>query len=231
MPVVIGSYNFWRAGRIPSGEVMARGSSLKKIVFGLVVLVGLGFLFARTLQNVGSTPYTVPAGALVPWVLEAGVPTGPGAAALRLRPPREVNLTLFDQVFDRTMESYTSPAEPGITLVLFRELQSLGPSVAPERLLELAERAGLAEAIPQPRCMAVYRTEGGREERLFYVLFDLPGFEAFRTELGAAGDGTSDLLDLVPALLVASSDPRRLDQMPPRDALEASCEAPVEPLG
>lgn len=211
---------------------MARGNSLKKIALGLVVVVGLGFLFARTLRNVGSTPYTVPAAALVPWVLEAGVPRSPGAAALRLRPPREVNLTLFDQVFDRTMESYTSPAEPGIPLVLFHELRSLGPTGSPDRLLELAERVGLSEAIPQPRCMAVYRTPGGREERLFFVLFDLPAFEAFRAELASGGgDASSALVDLTPALLVASSDPRRLDEMPPPDALERSCEAPVEPVG
>ena len=211
---------------------MARSTASKKIAFALIVLAGLAYLFARTLRDVGSTPYTLPAVGLVPWTLEAGTPRAPDAAVLRLRPPREVNLSLFDQVFQRTMESYTSPAEPGIPLLLLRELQALGPSGSPERLLELAERSGLAEAVPQPRCMAVYRTSGGREERLFFVLFDLPAFDVFRAELGGGPGGPPpDLLDLAPALLVASSDPRRLDEMPPRPALEAACEAPVEPVG
>lgn len=209
-------------------------SVLTKMLLVTTIVVVLGFAFARTLRNVGSAPYVVNRTALGAWTLEIGEPRGPEAPVVRLRPPRGLTPALFDQVFQRTMESYTTPAQPGIPLALYREVAGAvdGPA-SPDVLLALARRVGFPSAPLTPRCMAVHRTQRGREQRAFFVLFDAPAFDRFRDELAgilAASETPAQFRPdaLAPALLVATSDPRRLDDVIPRALLDSACEAPVE---
>ena len=212
---------------------MARRSSpLVKIAFGLAALALLGYLFASTLEDVGSAPYTVVADQLEGWTIGAGDVRRPAAPALMLRPPTALPLDLFDQVFQRTMESYTTPADPGIPLVLPHELGAAAGVLTADALTTLAVEAGLDGVTLTPRCVSVYRTSVGREQRLFFVLFDLPAFGRFRAALATRLrelDPTSafEAEALSPALLVAASEAGLLGAVPPRDALEAACEAPV----
>ena len=215
---------------------MAQKNRLVKVAFFLGSLALLGYLFAATLTDVSSDPYDVRGADLRQWTIEADESGDPDGPALSLRPPRELPLSLFDQVFQRTMESYTTPAEPGIPLVLRRELAGTPMSMPATTLFEMAHAAGLGSSRLTPTCMAVYRTHNGREQRRFFVLFDLPPFERFRVavhdQLRAWDTATTfDPGALAPALLIASSDPGRLRELPTRATLEQSCEAAVESQG
>ena len=210
---------------------MASRSPLGILAKVAVAIVGLGvlaYLFASTLSDVTSQPYTVPAAALEGWTIELDPPLGPDGPLLSLRPPPELGMSLFDQVFMRTMESYATPANPGITLVSRREYEAALAEVGgPNGLLKLAEREGLASGTLVPECMAVHRTSGGREQRLFFVLFDLPAFERFREAVAERAAGTFDPAALAPALLIAVSDARLLTQGMPSGQLGLQCGAPV----
>lgn len=203
-----------------------------KVFLGLGALAGLAYLFASTLSDVSSEPYEVSAGQLRQWTIEPGPLGDPQAPVLMLRPPRELTMGLFDQVFQRTMESYTTPADPGIPLLQRSELQA-APPIPPDTLIAMAHEAGLGTTELTPTCMAVYRTDAGREQRLFFVLFEVSGFARFREDVrdqlvASGADTTFEPEALAPALLIASSDPRLLREMPPRADLEQACEAPVE---
>ena len=215
---------------------MQRRSALVKVVTSLAALGVVGYLFALTLRDVASEPYTVRPDRLQGWRVETGQPVGPEGPLLALRPPAPMGL--FDQVFQRTMESFTSPVAPGIALVLRGELEAAtADAISGADLLEIARTVGLAAAPLEPRCMAVHRTTGGREQRLFFVLFDMPQFDRFRGALAELIDergGDRSRFDpdaLSPALLVASSERATLRQLPSRSQLEEDCEAPVMVLG
>ena len=213
---------------------MRRGNPLGKVVLGLVVLTVFGILFASALRDVASEPYTVSAGDLRQWTVALHQRSGPDGPLIVLRPPTALPMGLFDQVFQRTMESFTTPVEPGIPLVLQREfVSSLAGAVTPEELVGLARGAGLENASLRPHCMAVHRTSGGREQRQFFVLFELPQLAQFRASVASvvqARGGTGVPFDpeaVSAALLVATSDARLLWQVPRRAGLEGECEAPV----
>ena len=214
---------------------MAVRSLLLKSMLGLAVLLGLGFLFAATLRDVASAPYIVRQDDLQRWTVELSTRADPDGPLLSLRPPAALPMTLFDQVFQRNMVSFSSPAEPGIPLILRREFETaLVETVAPDELVALARDVGLETTRLEPACMAVYRTAEGREQQLFLVLFDLPQFTRFRAEVSEllvskGGDVSRFDPDAVtPALLVASSEGARVRQVPSRSDLEADCEAPVD---
>ena len=215
---------------------MARKNPLVKVAVGLGAMVVLGYLFISTLSDVSSEPYQVRAAGLRQWTVEVDPLRDPNGPALSLRPPRELPMSLFDQVFQRTMESYSTPAVPGIPLVLRRELQGASVPIPEDTLFAMAHAAGLGAVRPAPTCMAVYRTERGREQRLFFALFEIPQFDRFRREVQdqlRAWDTDTDFdsTALAPALLIASSDPGLLGHMPPRDVLERACAASIEAQG
>ena len=211
---------------------MATRRPLVKVALGAAVLTVVGLLFAATLRDVTSEPYIVRSNDLDAWTAE--VSTAPDDPLLSLRPPRALPMALFDQVFQRTMASFTSPADPGIPLISRQEFETtLAGMVTPDELLALAREVGLETARLEPACMSVYRTTLGREQQLFFVLFDLTQFGRFRTEVtellvSRGGDASRfDATALPPALLVAASEGALIQQMPRRPDLEADCEAPV----
>ena len=213
---------------------MATRNLLVKSMLGLAALVGLGVLFAATLRDVASEPYIVRQSDLERWTVALSARTDPDGPLLSLRPPAELPLALFDQVFQRTMASFSSPVDPGIPLILRREFDTaLAGTVAPEELVTLARDAGLETTRLEPVCMAVYRTAEGREQQLFFVLFDLAHVARFRAEVSellvSRGADVSRFNPdaVIPALLVASSEGARIRQTPSQADLEADCEAPV----
>ena len=213
---------------------MATRNPFVKAILGLAALVVLGFLFASTLRDVASEPYTVRQDDLQRWRVELSTRSAVDGPLLSLRPPLALPMGLFDQVFQRNMVSFTSPADPGIPLLLRREFQAaLAGLVTPDDLVTLARDVGLETAMLEPACMSVHRTAAEREQQLFFVLFDLPQFGRFRsgvTQLLRSRGGEVSRFDpdaLTPALLVASSERALLRRLPPRAELEADCEAPV----
>ena len=213
---------------------MATRHLLAKSMLGLAVLGGLGFLFAATLRDVASEPYVVRQDDLQHWTVALSTRADPDGPLLSLRPPAALPLALFDQVFQRAMASFSSPAEPGIPLILRREFETvLAETLGPDELVRLARDVGLETVRLEPVCMAVYRTVEGREQQLFFVLFNLPQLARFRAEVfdllvSRDGDASRFSADAVtPALLVAASEGARIRQIPSRADLEADCEAPV----
>ena len=213
---------------------MATRNLFVKSMLGLAALVGLGFLFAATLRDVASEPYVVRQDDLQRWTVGLSTRLDPDGPLLSLQPPPALPLALFDQVFQRTMASFSSPVDPGIPLIFTREFETaLAGMVAPDELVTLARDVGLDTIRLEPTCMAVYRTVDGREQQLFFVLFDLPEVARFRAEVSEllvsrGGDVSRFSPDAVtPALLVASSEGARVREIPSRADLEADCEAPV----
>ena len=173
---------------------------------------------------------------LTGWQLTLDPAAGVGGPVLALTPPRELTLELFQQVFQRTMESMNPPAEYAVTLVNRREFSSsLAGVVEPGELLALAREVGLDVAAVVPRCLAVRpgRT-GGEPGRTFFALFDVPELRAFRERVGdlvaeRGGDAAAfDPADAVPVVYLAATDGGFRGWPAADAAAEQYCVAPLE---
>ena len=211
-----------------------RKQTLVKLGLGLVALVVVPWLFLRTLQDTIAAPYAVPAQALSGWTLVLADPARPAVWAVGLQPPDLFRSGLFDQLFDRTMASMTSPVDDVLPIVLGSELRG-GPAagLSPETIRQAADEAGLEQARLQPVCMAVKReTFAGRTREFHFVVFEVPEAAAFRgrlRELAGEGPGADGLgpLDLI--LPIAGSDAAFTGWWPVVVDREVDCQAPVEP--
>ncbi len=209
-----------------------RKQTLVKLGLGLIALIVVPWLFLRTLQNTIAEPYAVEPEALSGWTLMLADPTRPAVWAVGLQPPALFRSGLFDQLFDRTMASMTSPLDDVLPIVLARELSGgAGAPLPPEAIRQAAGDAGLERARLQPVCMAVKReTFAGRTREFHFVLFDIPEVAAFRQRLnelaedGAGGDALGDL-DLI--LPIAGSDAAFAGWWPVVVDRETDCQAPV----
>ena len=96
-------------------------------------------------------------------------------------------MNLFRQLFSRQMESLGTPSEPGIALVLRREV----PAAQAEAVVTLARQSGLDHARPTPRCVGYRRVSDlGVVRQLYFLVFDLPGYQGFREQVAPiAGPG------------------------------------------
>ena len=90
----------------------------------MAVLAVLSVLFLRTLRESTSAPYLMRAEHLTGWQLTLNPAAGVGGPVLALTPPRELTLELFQQVFQRTMESMNPPAVYAVTLIQRGEFSS-----------------------------------------------------------------------------------------------------------
>lgn len=168
----------------------------------VAALAAVGYLFVSSVKDTRAEPYEIAAAHLSGWTLGIDSPTDPGGAAISLRPPAEMPMNLFRQLFRRQMESLATPTEPGIALVLRQELP---PEVTSDRLLALAGEAGLAGARPAPRCVGYRRVSAtGATRQLYFVWFSLPEYEQFRRLLAphAAESYRPDALS--PVMLMAA---------------------------
>ena len=209
-----------------------RKQTLVKLGLGLAALVLVPWLFLRTLEDTIAEPYEAPAEALSGWTLVLADPVRPAVWAVGLQPPALFRAGLFDQLFDRTMASMTSPVDDVLPIVLDSELRS-GPAagLSPETIREAADETGLEQARLQPICMAVKReTFAGRTREFFFVVFDVPAVDAFRRRLAelageAAGPDPLGPLDLI--LPIAGSDAAFAGWWPVVVDRELDCQAPV----
>jgi hypothetical protein len=203
---------------------------LVKAVIVLLLLAGVAYLFMRSLDVTRAEPYTVRAEHLAPWTLTGDAGAVGDRAVLALAPPAELPLRLFRQVFSRAGESLSAPNAPGIGLVLADELR--GAAIGVDELLTLARDAGVDRARLNPRCMG-YRRESqpGSTRQLYFVLFDMPEFAAFRQALApqvAAKGGTAFAPAGLSPIMMLAAAPDLSRWMPIVANPDRDCIAPVE---
>ena len=159
-----------------------------KALVAVVILGVVGYLFVRSATSTRGEPYEIQAAHLTGWSLAADSAQDAEDAAISLRPPAELPLNLFRQLFRRQMESLSTPAAPGIVLARRNEVRA---GVGVDQLLTLARESGLERATLTPKCVGYRRVSGtGLTRQLYFLWFESPEFDAFRRRLeplGAAG--------------------------------------------
>jgi hypothetical protein len=152
-----------------------------KALIAIAVVAAVGFLFVRSVTSTRGEPYEIQSAHLSGWTLASDSAQDAEDAALSLRPPAELPLNLFRQLFRRQMESLATPTAPGIVLARRSELT---PAVTPAQLLAMGREAGLDRARLTPRCVGYRRLSAtGVTRQLYFVWFALPEYDAFRARL------------------------------------------------
>ena len=205
---------------------------LKKVVLAVVAFGVVAWLFVSTLEDTIAEPYSLAGAGLSGWALELAPPGGRGLTLLGLRPPPLLRATLFDQLFNRTMESMNGPADDLVPVVLRSEYRDgLASAVSPDEILAAAREAGLDRIQLEPVCMAVKREPfAGRTRQFYFVLFDAAPIQAFRADLARRADGQGAALEadgFEVVLPVAASDTAFESWWPLRVDRDADCQAPV----
>lgn len=197
---------------------------LIKIAVVLLVLGGGGWLFVRSAHDARSEPYQMSSRHLQGWTLGIDTAADSQGSVVSLRPPAELPMNLFRQLFSRQMESMGTPSMPGIPLVLRQELP---PTVTADRVLALARSAGLERATITPTCVGYRRVSAlGATRQLYYILFAVSGFEGFRAALaGQAGPGFK--ADTLSPVLMMAAQPDFTGWMPIGADAGRDCVAPV----
>lgn len=197
---------------------------LIKVGVVLLLLAGLGLLFIRSVKDARAEPYAISARHLQGWTLGIDTAADSQGSVVSLRPPAEMPMNLFRQLFSRQMESMGTPSEPGIPLALRQELPA---SVTPDQVLELARSAGLEKAAITPDCVGYKRVSAmGATRQLYYVRFSVAGFEGFRSALGAQAGPDFKPAALSPILMMAAQ-PDFTGWMPIGADAKGDCIAPV----
>ena len=203
---------------------------LRKLVVAVVFVVALGWLFWQSVQSSLSEPYVVRANLVSEWQLVLRGPLQAGVGLLVLQPSDQLRAELFQQIFNRTMESMTSPVTAAMPIVLHDEYQAMfGEGAETDELRSAAVKAGLEDAVPTPVCIGVVRkTITGGSRQLYYALFEEPAVDRFRSNLAVAGGG--ELFSRTPFALVvplASSDANFASWFPLK-VTAADCLAPIK---
>lgn len=173
-----------------------------KIAVVLAAFAGLGYLFVRSATSTRGEPYEMDSAHLVNWTLAADGAADPEGAAIALRPPAELPLNFFRQLFRRQMESLATPLAPGIVLAHDMELR---PGVTAEQLLALARASGIEGATLTPRCVGYRRVSStGATRQLYFVWFSLPAFDTFRQQLAELASPGYQPAGLSPVMLTAA---------------------------
>ncbi len=175
---------------------------LLKVLIALAAIAGVGFLFVRSADDARSEPYAVSARHLRSWTLGIDVAADANGAVVSLRPPPELPMHLFRQLFGRQMESMGTPSQPGIPLVLRREIPG---DVTAADVLVLARDAGLEHATLAPKCVGYRRiSEPGITRQLYFMWFEVPGFDRFRQAVASRAGSAFDPKALSPVLMMAA---------------------------
>ncbi len=207
---------------------------MRKVGIALVALAVLGWLFWRTVQSSLAEPYVIDAGMVAEWTLALRGPMQPGAGLLVLQPSDQLRAELFQQIFNRTMESMTSPTAAAMPLVLHAEYRdALGSVLAPPDVLQVAEESGVSAAAPAPVCIGVVRREGsGTTRQLYYAIFDAPEVGRFRQALArryaeAGGTAAFEPVGFPLVVPIAASDADFASWWPLDVSAETDCLAPL----
>jgi hypothetical protein len=197
---------------------------LFKVLLALLMAAGVGYLFMRSVTSTRAEPYDIQRTHLSGWTLAADSAQDAEGAAISLRPPAELPMNLFRQLFRRQMESLSTPLAPGI--VLARRIE-LPPGVTSEQLLALARDAGLEQARPTPRCVGYRRVSAtGVTRQLYFVWFSFPEFDAFRQRLAAIAATAYQPLSLS-AVMLTAAEPGFEGWQPVAVDEKSDCVAPV----
>jgi len=198
---------------------------LVKVAIGLVVVAVGAWLFVRSAQSVRAEPYQLAARHLQGWTLGIDTADDSQGSVVSLRPPPELPLNLFRQLFSRQMESMGTPSMPGIPLALRSELP---PTVTPQQVLAMAQEAGLDRAAISPTCVGYRRVSAmGATRQLYYLLFAVAGFDGFRAKL-AQQVGPELKPDALAPVLMMAAQPDFAGWMPIGADAASDCIAPVE---
>jgi hypothetical protein len=208
--------------------------TLLKVMIALVAVTGLAVLFVRSARSTGAEPFTVARQHLTGWKLALAPDADPLGSVLSITPQAGLMPPLSRALFARMGESLHYPPA-AIPVVLRSEFQRAMIGVlAPEEMLAAAREAGLETGTFQPRCMARQRVSGpGVVRGVYFVLFDLPQFTAFRAQIAqrlrTAGRDASlfEPTALSPVLLAADLDGNFSSWLPLRSDPDADCFAPV----
>jgi hypothetical protein len=173
-----------------------------KILVALLAIGALGYLFVRSATSTRAEPYEMQSAHLSNWTLAADAAQDAEGALVSLRPPADLPLNLFRQLFRRQMESLGTPTAPGIVLVRRGELPA---GVAAADVLALARESGLDRATLTPRCVGYRRVSAtGVTRQLYFVWFDLPEYDQFRRRLAAIAIPEFQPNGLSPVMLMAA---------------------------
>ena len=205
---------------------------MRKAAIAVVALAVLGWLFWRSVQSTLAEPYAVDAALVSEWVLALRTPDLPGPGFVVLQPPDQLRAHLFNQIFNRTMESMTSPTVAAMPLLLHAEYRQVAAALTPGEVLQIAEEAGLRDAVPVPVCIGVVRRPGaGSTRQLYYARFEAPGVARFRDALarrqGAAGGGESFAPGEFPPIVPLAASDAGFASWFPLDPDEVECLAPL----
>lgn len=197
---------------------------LIKVAVVVLLLAGVGLLFVRSAEDSRAQPYQVSSRHLAGWTLAIDTATDAPGAMVSLRPPPELPMNLFRQLFSRQMESMSTPMAPGIPLALRQELPT---TLTAEQVLAMARTAGLEGAALTPKCVGYRRVSAmGATRQLYYIVFNLPGFDAFRKTLAQQAGPAFDPAGLAPVMMMAAQ-PDFYRWMPIGADAERDCVAPV----
>ena len=205
---------------------------MRKAAIAVVALAVLGWLFWRSVQSTLAEPYAVDASLVSEWVLALRTPDLPGPGFVVLQPADQLRAALFNQIFNRTMESMTSPTVAAMPLLLHAEYRQVAAALTPGEVLQIAEEAGLRDAVPVPVCIGVVRRPGaGSTRQLYYARFEAPGVARFRDALarrqGAAGGGESFAPGEFPPIVPLAASDAGFASWFPLDPDEVECLAPL----
>ena len=195
-----------------------------KVAVAILLLAAVAILFVRSVRDTRAEPYIVNARHLQRWTLAIDTAADADGAVVSLRPQPELPMNLFRQLFSRQMESLGTPSQPGIPLVLRREIPF---ELSADSILVMARDARLDQVTPAPKCVGYRRiSDPGITRQLYFMWFDVPGFDRFRQALATrAGPGFS-AGGLSPVLLMAAQ-PNFNGWMPVVVDQNRDCIAPV----
>lgn len=204
----------------PPGKV----HPLIKAIVLLLLLTGVGLLFVRSAQDSRAEPYQVSARHLEGWTLGVDTARDAQGSVVSLRPPAELPMNMFRQLFSRQMESMSLPSTPGIPLVLRQELPT---TITADQVLGLARSAGLERATLTPKCVGYRRVSAtGVTRQLYFMVFAVTGFDAFRKAVTQQAGPDFDPVALSPVMMMAAA-PDFAGWMPIGADAEQDCVAPV----
>ena len=195
-----------------------------KVVIALIVVAVVGVLFVRSAQDSRAQPYQVSARHLAGWTLGIDTAFDAQGSVVSLRPPAEMPMNLFRQLFSRQMESMSLPSVPGIPLAFRPELPA---TVTADQLLALARAAGLERAVIEPKCIGYRRVSAtGVTRQLYFMVFNVSGFDAFRQAVAKVAGPDFNPAALSP-LMMMSASPDFSGWLPIGPDAGRDCVAPV----
>lgn len=206
-----------------------RSSLLLKSAIAVAAIAVLGYLFIHSLESTRSEPYMVDRALIGKWALVLESAGGSNAPLLSVRTELELVTSLFRQLFNRAMESMSTPTTASIPIVLRGEFdRGLAGRMTPAELLGAAREAGLESAAHEPRCLAHRRiSEPGMTRQTYFAIVASPAIVRFREQLARTAESALDAAALTPVMFIGASDSAFNRWLPIR-AGDEDCVAPIQ---